>query len=40
MIIASSVQFDVHLVCKTHIWGSILLYSNFSGQKRFLFFVI
>jgi len=35
MTIAPSLEFYVHLVRRTHIWGRINLFKFFSGRKGF-----
>jgi len=35
--IASSLEFDVCLVCKTHIWGCISLFKCFLDREDFCF---
>jgi len=35
MTIASSLEFDVHLVLKTCIWGCIILFKFFQNRKDY-----
>jgi len=37
MTIASSLEFDVRLVCKTRIWGCINLFKFFLDREDFCF---